>query len=55
MAWLTQNGGTIVVCALLGAAILAAVIAVMKGKTGGCGGGCSGCAYHDTCHKKQKK
>lgn len=62
LSWIIGNLATIVVGAVLFAAI-AAVIAVMvrgkkKGKTS-CGCGCADCAMHGTCHnnagvRKQK-
>ncbi|MCH5278628.1 MAG: FeoB-associated Cys-rich membrane protein [Christensenellaceae bacterium] len=55
LEWLSENIGTIIVCAVL-AAVLAAIIIHMvnnkrRGKTS-CGCGCSNCAMSDSCHKK---
>lgn len=53
LSFITENLGTIIVCAVL-IIVLAAVIAHLiqnkkKGKSS-CGCGCAGCAMKDSCH-----
>jgi len=54
--WFSQNGPTILICAVL-IAVVAAVITGMvhnrkKGKSS-CGCGCSNCAMNSSCHPKK--
>lgn len=53
IAWLQQNWGTLVICAVL-VGVLAAIVAVrVRAKKQGrssCGCGCSHCAMRESCH-----
>ena len=61
LLWLSANWGTILVAALLAAAIAAVIGKIVRdkragrhlcgGSCGGCGSGCSGCAMHGQCHR----
>ena len=56
LAWISENLGTIIICAVL-AAVVAAIIAYMiknnkKGKSS-CGCGCAGCPMSGSCHQKK--
>ncbi|MBQ1284285.1 MAG: FeoB-associated Cys-rich membrane protein [Acutalibacteraceae bacterium] len=53
--WIINNIGTVVVGALLAAAVAAVIIKLIKDKRAGkssCGCNCSGCPMSDKCHKK---
>ncbi|MBQ2390548.1 MAG: FeoB-associated Cys-rich membrane protein [Clostridia bacterium] len=55
-AWIVENIGTIVVCAVL-IGVVALIITIMvrnkkKGKSS-CSCGCSGCAMSEHCHSKK--
>ena len=55
-AWISENLGTIIICAVL-VAVVAAIIAYMirnnkKGKSS-CGCGCAGCPMSGSCHNKK--
>lgn len=57
LAWITENLATIIICAVLLAAV-AAIIAGMirnkkKGKTS-CGCGCSTCSMSGSCHSAKQ-
>ena len=58
LLWLSANWGTLLVAAILAAAIYAAVRKIVSDKRAGrhlcggsCGGNCSGCAGCGACHK----
>ncbi len=55
LAWLCENIGTILICAVL-LVIVAAIIAnLVKNKRQGkssCGNGCKGCPMSGSCHHK---
>ncbi|MBR2724839.1 MAG: FeoB-associated Cys-rich membrane protein [Ruminococcus sp.] len=53
--WITNNIGTIAVCAVLLAIVTAIIIYLIKNKKAGknscsCGHGCTHCAMKDSCH-----
>ncbi|MBQ7037305.1 MAG: FeoB-associated Cys-rich membrane protein [Clostridia bacterium] len=56
LGFLFKNAGTILVGALLFAAIIFALIKIYKDRKKGhtCGGNCMGCAFSDTCKKKDR-
>lgn len=59
LQWLSQNIGTIAVCAVLLAVITAIIIYLIRNKKQGknscnCGYGCTNCAMKDTCHPQNK-
>ncbi len=56
LAWISENLGTVIICAALAAAV-AAIIAYMirnhkKGKSS-CGCGCGSCPMSGSCHQKK--
>ena len=55
MTWLTANGGTILISALIllavGLILFSQFRAKKKGKKPSCGCGCENCAMHGQCHK----
>lgn len=58
MTWITENIGTIVVCAALVCVTAAVVVKLVRDRKRGkssCGCGCSGCAMAGSCHKKKQK
>ncbi len=57
MNWLMENGGTILVSAVLLAVVAAIVVHMVRQKKAGrsgCGCGCEGCANRDFCHPPKK-
>lgn len=59
MAWITNNIGTIVICAVLIAIVAAVIISMIRKKRAGkslvCGcPSCKGCAMSGQCHKKNQ-
>lgn len=55
MDFITQNIWSIVIGALVLAAVIFAVIKIIKDrKKGKCSCGCEGCAFSNTCHKPKK-
>jgi len=50
-----MNTADIILILLLAAALAFAVRTVIVNKDKGCSGGCSGCAYSDSCKKKNSK
>ncbi len=55
LTWITNNIGTIIVCAVLLAIVTAIIIYLVKNKKAGknscsCGCGCTHCAMKDSCH-----
>ena len=55
-AWIVENIGTIVVCAvLIGVVLFVVTIMVLNKKKGksSCSCGCSGCAMSEHCHSKK--
>ena len=56
ITWISENIGTIVICAVLVAAVAAAIVKMVRDKKKGkssCGCGCEGCAMSDSCHSKK--
>ena len=56
LAWLSENIGTIVICALLVLIAAAILISLIKNKKKGrtsCGCGCSNCPMSSSCHRKK--
>ena len=54
--WLAENLGTILVCAVLAAAVTAAALGMIRAKKKGassCGCGCADCPMHGACHEKK--
>ncbi len=56
LGFLSAQLGTILVGALLFAAVILAVIKIYKDKKKGhtCGGNCTGCAFSEECKKKNE-
>ncbi len=57
MNWLMENGGTILVSAVLLGVVAAIVVHMVRQKKAGrsgCGCGCEGCANRDFCHPPKK-
>lgn len=55
--WITENGATIAVSAILLAVVGIIVFKMIKDKKAGksgCGCGCGGCAMKDVCHSDKK-
>lgn len=53
---LAENGGTILVLAVLTAIVLGIVLSMRRAKrtrTGGCGCGCAGCPSRGICHPEK--
>ena len=51
--WLTQNAGTIVVCAVLAVVFGLLIVSLIRDRKAGkssCCGGCKGCAMAGQCH-----
>ena len=55
--WISENMGTIVIGAILAAAVAAVIVHMVRNKKKGrssCGCGCSGCAMNGSCHPKKQ-
>ena len=55
-AWLAANIGTIIVCALLAAIVIAVIVKLRKDRKKGkctCGCSCAHCAMAGACHKQK--
>ena len=55
-AWLANNVGTIIICAILICLVAFIVIGIIRDKKKGkspCCGNCAGCAMANACHGKQ--
>ncbi len=56
LAWITENIGTILVCAALAAMVAAIFFSLRRDKRRGksaCGGSCAHCAMNGACHSKK--
>lgn len=56
LSWITSNIATIIICALLFAAVSAIAVSMVKNKKKGksyCGCGCEGCPNRGFCHPKE--
>lgn len=54
LAWLSENLATVIICALLIAAVTAIIVNMVKNKKKGkasCGCGCSNCPMSGSCNK----
>lgn len=54
--WISENKGTIIIGAMLAAAVVAVIVHMIQNKKRGrssCGCGCSGCAMNGSCHPKK--
>lgn len=55
-AWLTENIGTIIICAVLFTVVTAIIVSMVKNKKKGktsCGCGCADCPMDGSCHSKK--
>ncbi|MGN0721535.1 MAG: FeoB-associated Cys-rich membrane protein [Anaerovoracaceae bacterium] len=57
--WISNNIGTIVIGAVVAAALAAAILRMIKNKkegksSCGCGSSCTGCAMSGSCRKKSR-
>ena len=57
ITWISNNIGTIIICAVLAAVVAAIIVSMIKKKKAGksvvCScGRCNGCAMSGSCHKK---
>lgn len=56
-AWLMENMATIIISAILLAAVAAVIAGMVRGKRKGksaCGCGCAGCSMNGFCHSQSK-
>lgn len=56
LTWLTENLGTILICAVLLAVVAAILVYLIRSRKRGkssCGCGCSGCPMSGSCHPKK--
>ncbi len=54
LAWLAENMATLIIAAVLIAAVISILVKMAKDRRQGkssCGCGCSSCAMKDSCHK----
>lgn len=54
LLWLSENIGTVLVCAFLAVIVIAIVISMIRQKRNGkssCSCGCAGCPMSGECHK----
>lgn len=55
LAWIIENLSTLIVSAILIAAVTAVVLSMIRGRKKGkssCGCGCADCALHSSCHSE---
>lgn len=56
--WIAANASTLVVCALIAAAVILVIINAVRNRKNGkssCSCGCSSCPMSGQCHKENKK
>ena len=56
IAWMIENMATIILCAVLLAALAAVIVGMVRDKKKGkssCGCGCANCAMSGACHSKK--
>ena len=55
--WIAANIGTIIVCAVLAAIVVAVIVTMVRNRKKGkssCGCGCSACSMSEFCHPAKK-